>query len=449
MSHDDAAERTLPHNLEAERSILGSILVHNEAFILAASVIEGHDFYRDAHRRIFNRMTALHERGDVIDFVTLKEELSRGGDLDDVGGPAYVASLADGVPRATNVEYYSRIVKEKSTLRTLIYEANATLAAAYDGDQPAVRLVEASMQRLAAVDLGDDAAALKRPLLSAAEAIDQWVTMPPISDRVLPLGLVPAIDQHMRGGLEPGECLFNLARPGSLKTMLALNMLRGWIPRRPGSFFVLVELEMPRRQLIERLARMFFQLNSAALDDRRQSGGLDLEAFKVALAGLHIVDDVGLTLVDIERRVRLAQQQITDRTLGGVVIDHCGLIRAAQGVSSAYDRATATAIGIKQLARRLEAPVVAIVQANRTAAHTARAGDPPEMEQARDSGAYEENADFMLSMSGIQTLSNTEYVVVKLVKNRRGRPWTTNVGFDPHTLRMAELADDGSLTDAA
>src|SRR4029450_5098534 len=109
------AERTLPHNLEAERSVLGAILVHNDAFNTAAQVIDGRDFYRDAHRRIFDRMVALSERGEAIDFITLKEELSRGGHLEEVGGPAYVASLVDGVPRATNVEYYARIVKQKAT----------------------------------------------------------------------------------------------------------------------------------------------------------------------------------------------------------------------------------------------------------------------------------------------------------------------------------------------
>ena len=98
------AERTLPHNLDAERSVLGAILVHNDAFNTAVQVIESADFYRDAHRRVFERMIALNERGQAIDFITLKEELSRAGELDQVGGPAYVASLADGVTRATNVE---------------------------------------------------------------------------------------------------------------------------------------------------------------------------------------------------------------------------------------------------------------------------------------------------------------------------------------------------------
>jgi replicative DNA helicase len=100
-----AAERTLPHNLDAERSVLGAILVQNDAFNMAAQVIDSQDFYRDAHRRVFDKMVALSERSQAIDFVTLKEELSRAGELDQVGGPSYLASLVDGVPRATNVEY--------------------------------------------------------------------------------------------------------------------------------------------------------------------------------------------------------------------------------------------------------------------------------------------------------------------------------------------------------
>ena len=114
------AERTLPHNLEAEKSVLGAILIHNEAFNHAAELIDSRDFFRDAHRRIFDKMVALSERNDAIDLVTLKEELARAGELDEVGGPAYIASLADGVPRSANVEHYARIVKEMATLRGLV-----------------------------------------------------------------------------------------------------------------------------------------------------------------------------------------------------------------------------------------------------------------------------------------------------------------------------------------
>src|SRR5262245_11094796 len=130
-----AAERLLPHSLDDEKSVLGAILIHNEAFNHAAELIDARDFFRDAHRRIFDRMVALSERNDAIDFLTLKEELARTGQLDEVGGPAYIASLADGVPRSANVEYYARIVKEKATLRNLIFSANKILAEAYQAEQ--------------------------------------------------------------------------------------------------------------------------------------------------------------------------------------------------------------------------------------------------------------------------------------------------------------------------
>src|SRR3954454_16404192 len=145
------AERTLPHNLEAEKSVLGAILVHNEAFNHAAELIDARDFFRDAHRRIFDRMVAVSERGDAIDFVTLKEELSRGGELDGVGGPAYIASLADGVPRSANVEYYAKIVKEKSTLRSLIHSANKILADAYDGEEDPDLLLDGAERAIFAI----------------------------------------------------------------------------------------------------------------------------------------------------------------------------------------------------------------------------------------------------------------------------------------------------------
>src|SRR6185437_15628403 len=132
-----AAERTLPHNLEAEKSVLGAILVHNDAFNHAAELIDAHDFFRDAHRRIFEKMIVLSERGDAIDLVTLKDELQRSSELEEVGGPAYIASLADGVPRSANVEHYARIVKEKSTLRNLIHSANRILSTAYEAEQDA------------------------------------------------------------------------------------------------------------------------------------------------------------------------------------------------------------------------------------------------------------------------------------------------------------------------
>src|SRR5438034_8825303 len=128
MSDVAVSARTLPYNLEAERSVLGAMLIHNDAFNLAAEVIDGRDFYRDAHRRIFDKMVKLVERGNAIDLVTLNEELGRAGELEEVGGPAYIAALVDGVPRSTNVEYYARIIKETATPRSRTSPATQILA---------------------------------------------------------------------------------------------------------------------------------------------------------------------------------------------------------------------------------------------------------------------------------------------------------------------------------
>ena len=136
------SEKSLPHNLEAERCVLGAILIHNDAFNVAAELVDADDFFREAHRRVFDKMVDLNERQQAIDFVTLKDELTRSGDLDDVGGPAYISALADGVPRSTNVEHYARIVKEKATLRNLIYSANKIAASAYSAEEDADAVID-------------------------------------------------------------------------------------------------------------------------------------------------------------------------------------------------------------------------------------------------------------------------------------------------------------------
>ena len=158
-----AGEKALPHNLEAERSILGAILIRNDAFNVAAELIDADDFFRDAHRRVFDKMVDLNERGQAIDLVTLRDELSRSGDLDPVGGPAYISSLADGVPRSTNVEHYARIVKERSTLRNLIAAANRIEAEAYTAQDEASVVLDRAEQEIFAIAEGRIPQRLRAP----------------------------------------------------------------------------------------------------------------------------------------------------------------------------------------------------------------------------------------------------------------------------------------------
>src|SRR3954471_7643423 len=259
-----AAERTLPHNLEAERSVLGAIFVHNDAFNLAAQVIEPADFYRDAHRRIFDKMVALNERNQAIDFVTLKEELSRAGELDDVGGPAYVASLADGVPRATNIEYYARIVKEKATLRNLIYAANKIVTNAYEADQESDLILDEAESAIFSV--ADDR--LKAGFVPMRDLVKE--NFPKIEQLFeqkrlitgVPTGFVD-LDEMTRG-LQGGDLIIIAARPSMGKTSLVLNMAQH-VAVQPQMVVGFFSLEMSKESLFIRLLTAEAQIDSHRL----------------------------------------------------------------------------------------------------------------------------------------------------------------------------------------
>jgi replicative DNA helicase len=262
-----AAERTLPHNLEAERSVLGAILVHNDAFNLAVQVIEAADFYRDAHRRIFEKMIGLNERHSPIDFVTLKEELSRSGELDVVGGPAYIASLADGVPRATNVEYYSRIVKEKATLRNLIYAANKILTNAYEADQePDLILDEAES---AIFSVADDR--LKAGFVPMSTLVKE--SFPKIEQLFEQKRLITGVAtgfvdlDEMTRGLQGGDLIIVAARPSMGKTSLVLNISQ-YVAAQAGHSVGFFSLEMSKESLFIRLLT-----SEALIDSQRLMSG--------------------------------------------------------------------------------------------------------------------------------------------------------------------------------
>jgi len=246
-----APERTLPHNLEAEKSVLGAILIHNEAFNHAAELIDSRDFFRDAHRRIFDKMVALSERNDAIDFVTLKEELGRAGELEEVGGPAYIASLADGVPRSANVEHYARIVKEKSTLRNLIHSANRILADAYQAeDDPDVILdgAERSIFEIAEGRVREGFVPLRELVQSSFKTIEKLQEQRNAVTGV-PSGFFDL--DEMTAGFQPSDMIILAARPAMGKTSLALNVAQN--AARTGKTVGVFSLEMSKEQLFLRM----------------------------------------------------------------------------------------------------------------------------------------------------------------------------------------------------
>ena len=220
-------ERVLPHSLEAERSVLGAVLIHNDAFDIAARIVTPEDFYRDAHRRIFQAMKKLLERpGGAVDYTTLMEQIKRAGDAEEVGGAAYIASLVDGVPRATNVRHYAGIVKDKAVLRALIYAGNKIVSAGYEGDQEAEEILSDADATLLSLrrgrrssnvhSVGGRTGELFKVLEQRSQNRGQLIGVPTGWQSV----------DTMTMGWRPGNLIIVAARPSIGKSGLALGTCR-------------------------------------------------------------------------------------------------------------------------------------------------------------------------------------------------------------------------------
>jgi replicative DNA helicase len=386
-----AAERTLPHNLEAERSVLGAILVHNDAFNLAAEVLTPADFYRDAHRRIFDKMIALSERRQAIDFVTVKEELARAGEVDDAGGPAYIASLADGVPRATNVEYYARIVKEKATLRNLIYAANKIVANAYEADQDADLILDEAESAIFAV--ADDR--LKAGFVPMRDLVKE--SFPKIEQLFeqkrlitgVPTGFVD-LDEMTRG-FQAADLVIVAARPSMGKTSLVLNIAQYVATQRDFTvgFF---SLEMSKEALFLRLLTSEAQIDSHRLMSgaigQKDYGRISHALETLSAMRLYIDDTANIGVLEMRAKARRLQ---AEHGLSLLVVDYIQLMNSRSRFENRTLELASISRSLKGLAKELNVPIVVLSQLSR--APEARADHRPQLSDLRESGALEQDAD--------------------------------------------------------
>jgi replicative DNA helicase len=439
-----AAERTLPHNLEAERSILGAILVHNDAFNLAAQVIDVRDFYRDAHRRIFDRMVALNERGQAIDFVTLKEELGRSGELDAVGGPAYVASLADGVPRATNVEYYARIVKEKSTLRNLIFAANKILTTAYEADQDSDLVLDQAESAIFAV--ADDR--LRAGFIPMADLVRE--SYPKIEQLFEHKRLVTGVASgfvdldEMTRGFQAGDLIIIAARPSMGKTSLALNIAQ-YVALQPDRTVGVFSLEMSKESLFLRLLTSEAQIDGHRLmtgaigqkDYGRISHALEtLNAMR-----LYIDDSASITVLEMRAKARRLQ---AEHGLTLMVVDYIQLMSTRGRFENRTLELGAISRSLKGLAKELNVPVVVLSQLSR--APESRSDHRPQLSDLRESGALEQDADVVIliyredayNRDPAHPDAGTAELIV--AKQRNGPTGVVRLAFLREQTRFANLA---------
>jgi replicative DNA helicase len=389
-----APERTLPHNLDAEKSVLGAILIHNDAFNHAAELIDSRDFFRDAHRRIFDKMVALSERGRAIDFITLKDELQRAGELDECGGPTYIAALADGVPRSANVAYYARIVKEKSTLRNLIHSANKILTEAYEAEQePEVLLDEAERAIFAiAEDRIREGFVPLRDLVQSSFATIEKLQQNKGAITGVPSGF-PDLDE-MTTGFHPGDLVVVAARPSMGKTSLVLNIAQhvGTHTAMTVGFF---SLEMSKEQLFMRMltseARIDAHRFRSGYLSEKDYGRLSHALGTLAEAKVFIDDTASIGVLEMRAKARRLQKE---HGLDLLIIDYLQLMQGRGRFESRQQEVSAISRSLKGLAKELSCPVIALSQLSR--APEGRTDHRPQLSDLRESGAIEQDADLVL-----------------------------------------------------
>jgi replicative DNA helicase len=439
--------RTLPHNLDAEKSVLGAILINNEAFNHAAELIDARDFFRDAHRRIFDRMVTLSERGDAIDFVTLKEELGRAGELEEVGGPAYIASLADGVPKSANIEYYARIVKEKSTLRSLIHSANRIIADAYEAEQEPDLLLDEAERAIFAIAEDRIRAGFVplRDLVQGSFATIEKLQQHKGMVTGVPTGFIDL--DEMTSGLQPSDLVLVAARPSMGKTSFVLNIAQhiGTQTDMTVGFF---SLEMSKEQLFMRMltseARIDAHRFRSGFLSEKDYGRLSQALGTLAEARVFIDDTASLGVLEMRAKARRLK---AEHGLHLLVVDYIQLMQGRGRFESRQQELASISRSLKGLAKELTVPIVALSQLSR--APETRSDHRPQLSDLRESGALEQDADVVMFIyredqyrdSEGQPNQDAEGVAEIIVgKQRNGPTGSLKLAFIQEHTRFENLA---------
>src|SRR5438477_6996310 len=440
------AERTLPHNLEAERSVLGAILLHNDACNPRAEVIDSADFFRDAHRRIFDKMVKLSGRGDAIDLVTLKEELGRSSDLDEVGGPAYITALVDGVPRSTNVEHYARIIKEKATLRSLIYSANKILSTAYEAEEDADVILDQAEHAIFAIaddKVRDGFVSLRDLAQSSLDTIEKLHARKELITGV-PTGFTDL--DEMTSGLQPSDLVIVAARPSMGKTSLVLNIAQH-VGTKTDMIVGVFSLEMSKEQLFLRMLT-----SEARIDAHRLRGGFlgerDWGRLSVAIgtlseAKIFIDDTPSIGVLEMRAKCRRLAAQ---HGLNLVIVDYIQLMQGRGRFENRTLELASISRSMKGLAKELSVPIVVLSQLSR--APESRSDHRPQLSDLRESGALEQDADVVIfiyreDLYGDKNGAPSEaqgVAEIILAKQRNGPTGIVRLAFIREFTRFENLA---------
>jgi replicative DNA helicase len=391
-----ASDRQPPYAPEAEISVLGGMLIDGDAVAKALEFVDDTMFYREANRRVFRAMARLFQRGQVIDPVTLGEDLTKMDELEGVGGMSYIAELLDAVPTAANIEYHARIVRERALLRRLIEASSQIIRESYDvGERTVEEILDEAEQRIFQVAQSHEREGfvwIKKILYPTFEKIEQLQAakggITGVSTGIHDL-------DEMTGGLQRGDLVIVAARPSMGKTAFVTGVgLHAAISHQtPVAMF---SLEMSKQQVVQRM------LCSEALVDlgRLLRGRLQDDDFgRLAQAAGHLntapvwIDDSGSINV-LEMRAKARRLKADQPDLGLIVIDYIQLMSGGGDAENRQQEVSAISRGLKALAKELEVPIIALSQLSR--APEQRSDHRPQLSDLRESGSIEQDADLVM-----------------------------------------------------
>jgi replicative DNA helicase len=445
---DYISTQALPANIEAERAILGAILLDNLAFNQAAEHLKAEDFLLDSHRRIYARMVDLAESSRSIDLITLAEELGRHSELEAIGGAAYVSGLLDGVPDRPSIEHYIKIVRDKALLRGLIHAATAAIARASEQSDPAEEILndaEAQIFQLSEKRIGRGFMGVQEIIKESFGSIDALLQR---GRRITGLETHYADLDELTSGFQKSDLIIIAARPSMGKTSFAMNIAEN-AAIEDAKTVAVFSLEMSKEALLQRMlcsvARVDshkFRTGSLWQDDTRKIAQA-LE--KLAQAPVFIDDTPGIGLSEMRAKARRLLQ--SHGALDLILVDYMQLM---SGGSKRYENRTqevsAISRGLKALAKELAVPVVALSQLSR-APESRGAGDHrPQLADLRESGSIEQDADVVAFIFREEVykpddpeLDGVAEIIIR--KQRNGPTGTVKMAFLKSSTRFESLAD--------
>ena len=436
--------RTPPHNLEAEQSVLGSIMLDNEVYAQLEGSLSAEQFYKEAHRKIFRGMERLHRRGEPIDLVTLTEELRQNGDLESVGSVAYLIGLADSVPTAAYAESYARIVTEKATLRDLIGAGGRIMQAAFDQAAPLEEVLDEAEKAI--FDLTTRKRKTGFEGMSTlvtetfAEINERFANPNPVSG--LRMGFTEL--DGMTGGLQPSSLNVLAARPSMGKTAFALTIGLNAALREKASVGIF-SLEMSAVQLVTRMlcseARVdMSRVRSGQLSERDFQRLADT-AGRMSEAKVFIDDHANMTVMELRSRAR---RLMAEHGLDLLIIDYLQLMSGSTRSQTENRQQEISSIsrGLKALARELDVPVLVLSQLSR--AVESRPNKRPMLSDLRESGAIEQDADLVTFIYRDEYYDphSEKHGIAEIIigKQRNGPTGTVELQFHNAHVRFNDLA---------